>query len=80
MKIKLSSSLVAAAGGRAEFDVEPGTINQILLRLGKQYPELEAILEEGVAVAVDDVIYRGDFTTQVHPTSEVFLLTKIVGG
>lgn len=80
MKVKLSGSLTNAAGGRTEFEVEAGTINQILLRLSRDYPELEPVIEEGVSVAVDGVIYRGDFTVLVQEGSEVVLLNPIIGG
>lgn len=80
MKVRLSGSLTNAAGGRTLFDVEAGTINQILLRLGNAYPELAPLIEEGVSVAVDGVIYRGDFTRLVQEDSEVVLIDPIVGG
>ena len=80
MKVKLSGSLVGAAGGQAEFDVEPGTINQILARLGRDHPLLAPIIEDGVAVAVDGVVYRGDFSRHVSPGEEVIVLRQIIGG
>ena len=76
----VSSSLSGAAGGQTEFEVEPGTINQILARLGQSYPALKPMLEKGVAVAVDGVIFRGNFTQLVQAESEVVLLRQIVGG
>lgn len=80
MKVIISSSLSGAAGGQTEFEVEAGTINQILARLGQTYPVLKPMLEKGVAVAVDGVIFRGNFTQLVRPESEVVLLRQIVGG
>ena len=80
MRVMVSSSLSGAAGGQTEFEVEPGTINQILARLGQSYPALKPMLEKGVAVAVDGVIFRGNFTQLVQAESEVVLLRQIVGG
>ena len=80
MKVIVSSSLSSAAGGQSEFEVEPGTINQILARLGRDYPLLAPIIEDGVAVAVDGVICRGNFTQLVQPDNEVVLLRQITGG
>ena len=78
--VRLTGSLRGGAGGRTEFEVETGTINQILVRLRQVAPELEPVLDEGVAVAVDGVVYRGDFSRRVEAGSEVLLLAPIVGG
>ena len=80
MKVIISGALRAAAGGHSEFEVAPGTINQILARLAHDHPVLQPLLEEGVSVAVDGVVYRSDFTREVAAGSEVILLTPIVGG
>ena len=80
MKVKLSGTLRGVASGRTEFEVEAGTINQILARLSRDYPELEETIEEGVSVAVDGVVYRGDFGRLVDERSEVILLAPLVGG
>lgn len=80
MKVRLGGSLRTAAGGQTDFEVEAGTINQMLARLGRDYPVLKELLEEGVSVAVDGVVYRGDFSVVVKPESEVFLMEPLVGG
>ena len=80
MKVKLSGTLRGVASGATVFEVEAGTINQILARLGSTYPELHDTLEEGVSVAVDGVVFRGDFARLVDEGSEVILLAPLVGG
>ena len=80
MKVKLSGTLRGVASGQTEFEVEAGTINQILARLARDYPELAETIEEGVSVAVDGVVFRGDFSRQVDDVSEVILLAPLVGG
>ena len=56
--VRLGSTLSAAAGGRTEFEVEAKNVMQLLRALGKDYPELEPVLERGVAVAIDGQLYR----------------------
>ncbi len=80
MKVQLSGTLRGVASGRTEFAVEAGTINQILARLSRDYPELRETIEEGVSVAVDGVVFRGDFSREVSDGSEVILLAPLVGG
>ena len=78
--VKLAGSLSGAAGGPTEFEVPAGTINQILERLLRQQPVLEPVLEDGVAVAVNGVVYQGDFSREVAAGAEVMLLSRIIGG
>ena len=48
--------------------------------LGEQYPKLRPVLDRGVAVSVDGVIYRQDLYRPINPDSEVYILPKMAGG
>jgi molybdopterin synthase sulfur carrier subunit len=51
-----------------------------LNRLGETYPGLKPQLARGVSVAIDGVIFRDGWHEPLQPTSEVFLLPRMVGG
>ena len=80
IRVMLGGTLKHAAGGRFQFDVEAGTIRQLLDGLGCRYPELKPILDKGVAVAIDGRIYREAWFEPVPPDSEVILLPRLAGG
>ena len=84
IKVRLGGTLLFAAGGRTEFEVETGpeatTIRQLLAQLGELYPELQPLLARGVAVAINGVVYREAFLTEIPDGSEVYLLPAMQGG
>jgi sulfur-carrier protein len=80
VKVKLSGPLKSAAGGRDELEVEAATIHEMLARLGEVHPALKPIIENGVAVAVDGQIFRGDWFRPIPPGAEVFILPRLTGG
>jgi sulfur-carrier protein len=80
VQVTLTGPLKAAAGGRAEIEVEAATIHQLLSRLGQSHPKLKPMLDRGVAVAIDGEIYRDDWFRPIPPGSEVFILPRMAGG
>ena len=80
VQVTLTGPLKAAAGGRAESEVEAANIHQLLSRLGQDHPKLKRMLERGVAVAIDGEIYRDDWFRPIPPGSEVFILPRMAGG
>ncbi len=80
VQVTLSGSLKAAAGGRAQFEVEADNIHQLLTRLGQQHPKLKPALDRGVAVSIDGQIYRDDWFRPIPPGSEVYILPRMAGG
>jgi molybdopterin synthase sulfur carrier subunit len=78
--VQLGGPLKSAAGGRSSFEVEARTIRELLDRLEEAYPELEDVLEQGVAVAIDGTIYRDAWFQPIPEGSEVFLLPRMAGG
>ena len=80
VRVRLGATLGTATGGRSEFAVEAGNIMQLLKALGDTYPELQEVLERGVAVAIDGQIYGDAWLQKIPPDAEVFLMPKVSGG
>ena len=49
IQVTLSGALKNAAGGNAVFEVEAANLQQMLKRLGEQYPKLKPMLEKVIA-------------------------------
>ena len=67
-------------GGLSEFDVEANTVRRMITELERRFPRLGHQIDEGMAVAIDGVIYQDAYQTQLGPDSEVVLIPKIGGG
>ena len=67
-------------GGLSEFDVEANTVRRMITELERRFPGLGHQIDEGMAVAIDGVIYQDAYQTQLKPDSEVVLIPKIGGG
>ncbi|MEM7123763.1 MAG: MoaD/ThiS family protein [Pseudomonadota bacterium] len=80
VEVRLGATLRSKAGGRETFEVEAGTIMQVLRQLGERYPELKPILDKGVAVAIDGRLYRNAQLQKVPEGAEVYLMPRVAGG
>jgi molybdopterin converting factor small subunit len=80
LRVQLGATLRSAAGGRTEFEIEARNIMELLRSLGERYPELDAILTRGVAVAIDGQIYRDAWLQPIPPEAEVYLMPRVAGG
>lgn len=80
VQVRLGATLTTAAGGRTEFEVEAANIMQLLGALERRYPELEPVLERGVAVAINGQIYRDAWLEPIPPDAEVYLMPRVAGG
>ena len=60
--------------------VEARTIREMLRKLEERYPGLEAPFRGQVAVAVNGVIYRDDWSKELPDGAEVMLIRRIAGG
>ena len=80
VKVKLGGSLPTSGAADGEFEVEAANIHQLLEGLARSYPQLRAVLDQGVAVCVDGQIYNGARFQKIPAGAEVFLLPKLVGG
>ena len=80
MEVQLSGILSQAAGGARSVECTGATIGELLQSLVLRYPEMQAHLDDGVAVAVNGEIYRDRRDQPVPSNADVFLLPRILGG
>ena len=80
VQVSLTGALRLAADGHASIDIEARTIGELITTLVEQFPDMSEVLEEGIAVAIDGVIYRDDWTQRIPNGAQVFLMPRIAGG
>lgn len=80
VKVVLWGSLRSATGGLTDVVVEAKNTGELLKALAAAYPELEPIIDEGVSVAIDGLIYKEAWFTPIKPDSEVVLMPYMKGG
>lgn len=68
------------AGGETEIELEGETVRDLVRGLEARFPGMAAMIEEGMAIAVDGEILQNAMLEAVGPDSEVYLLPKIGGG
>ena len=80
VEVALWGSLSAAAGGKKTLDIEAKDIRELFRKLAEQYPGLEPLIERGIAVSIDGVIYRDTWSKELPEGAEIYLLPRIAGG
>ena len=80
VQVSLNGALRSGAGGADSVDIEAATIRELLTKLVERYPDMQDHLDRGIAVAIDGVIYRDDWTQKIPRGAEVFLMPRIEGG
>ena len=80
MKVSLTGALRTAADGVAEIDVEATTIRELLTRVLKRYPDMDGLVDDGIAVSINGEIFRDNWSEQIPAGAEIFLLPRIPGG
>lgn len=78
--VTLWAGLVAHADNQKTVRVEARTIRELLRKLEERYPGMAAPLRGQVAVAIDGVIYRDDWSQVIPPGAEVMLMRRLAGG
>lgn len=78
--VRLLGTMRAAVGGTETVDVEAANTIQMLTALKTEYPVLEEIIESGVSVAIDGLIYENAWFTEIKPDSEVVIMPLMKGG
>ena len=79
-EVELFAGLRDAVGGAKSVQVEGKTFRELLNNIEQGYPSLHKRLEQGIAIAIDGVIYRDDWDQPISEGSEVVLLSRIAGG
>lgn len=78
--VTLWAGLRPFADGQEVVEVEATTIRELLRKLEERYPGLEEPFRGQVAVAVDGVIYRNDWSQELPAGAEVMLMRRLAGG
>ncbi len=78
--VKLWGSLRDHAQGQDVVEVEAGNFKELLDALVAKYPGLKPQIDRGVSLAVDGLVYRNSWFTEVKPDSEVVLMPYMKGG
>jgi len=73
-------SLRRFTDGQAQVEVEASNFKELLDRLSRDYPGLKPQIERGVSLALDGLIYREAWFTEIGPNSEVVLMPYMAGG
>ena len=79
-EVELSGGLRDAVDGARSVSVEGKTISELLQNLAREYPPMRERIGQGIAVAIDGVIYRDDWDQPIPEGAEVALLSRIAGG
>jgi molybdopterin converting factor small subunit len=79
-EVRLFGGLRDAVDGAESVQVEGTTIRELLQNLGREYPPLRERIGQGIAIAIDGVIYRDDWEQPIPEGAEVGLLSRIAGG
>lgn len=80
MQVSLNGALRSGVGGAASIEIEAATIAELLTKLVERYPDMSEQLDKGIAVAIDGVVFRDDWTQKIPEGAEVFLMPRIEGG
>ncbi len=67
-------------GGLGDIEVEANTVRRMIAELERRFPGLGHQIDEGMAVAIDGVIYQDAYQAPLDPDSEIVLIPKIGGG
>lgn len=67
-------------GGASEFDIEAGTVRELIDALDARFPGLGEFVDRKMAFAIDGVIHQDAWFSPIDAASEVHLIPKIGGG
>ncbi len=79
-EVELFGGLRDAVNGAESIRVDGTTIHELLQNLVREYPTMRERIDQGIAVAIDGVIYRDNWEQPIPEGAEVVLLTRIAGG
>lgn len=80
-RVCFSGSVVGRyTGGRTEIDVAATSFGRLVKELDARFPGLGKQVEDGMAVAIDGVIYQDAYAAPLTEGAEIYLIPKIAGG
>jgi molybdopterin converting factor small subunit len=80
VEVKLWGALSAATGGKQRLDMDAKDIRELFRKLAEDYPGVEPYLKQGIAVSIDGVLYRDNWSKELPENGEIFLLPRMAGG
>jgi molybdopterin converting factor small subunit len=80
VEVTLSGSLIALAENEEQVNVEAKDIRELFRKLVERYPLLKEVIESDIAVSINGVIYRDDWSKKLPEDAEVFLMRRLAGG
>ncbi len=80
VKVTLLGAMRSAIGGAEFVEVEAKNTIQMLNALKKKHPVLTEVIEGGVSVSIDSLIYEDAWFTEITPESEVVIMPPMKGG
>ena len=80
LEIHLWGALRPHAGGAPSVLVNASTIRELFRVLSEKYPGMETHIQRGVAVSINDQIFRDQWDTSLPQDAEIYLLPRVPGG
>jgi molybdopterin converting factor small subunit len=80
VRVKLWGSLRALADDQEWVEVDASNFKELLDQLALHHPGLIPQIRRGVSLALDGVIYREAWLTEIGPENEIILMPYMVGG
>jgi len=78
--VTLWGALAALADDQSQVDVEARDIRELFRKLGERYPAMRDLIENDIAVSIDGVIYRDNWSKKLPEGAEIFLMRRLTGG
>jgi molybdopterin synthase sulfur carrier subunit len=78
--VKVWGALSAVTDGKQSLEIEAKTIRELFQKLTDAYPGVEPYVKQGIAVSIDGVLYRDNWSKELPDDAEIFLLPRIAGG
>ena len=80
VEVQLWAGLQPLADNQKVVCVEARTIREMLRKLEDRYPGLSDPIRGQVAVSINGVIYRNDWSRELPEGAEVMLMRRLSGG
>jgi sulfur-carrier protein len=80
VEVTLWGTMKVATGGKTKVEIDAANIQELLTKLGEDYPGLRPFIKAGIAVSIDGTIYRETWFQPIPKDAEIFLLPRLTGG
>ncbi len=80
MQVRLSSAFRVGNDAEETLELQAEDIGEMITVLLERYPNMQAIMDRGIAVSIDGRIFRDDWTQPIPAEAEVFLIPRVEGG